>query len=214
MKVEPIRDKDDVERIEKLLAAINTDHGDRLLLLFECGIYLGMRIGDMLRLRVGDLRGVEMLEYTPQKTRNRGRGGKGKRLRIYVDSHLRTAVGSLCADLPDSALLFESTQRKGRAISRQTALNYMKEIKTLAGLSYNIGCHTLRKTFGYTMYQQYHDVAFLQEWFGHSSPAITLIYIGIADDEKRKAFSKPLYNPNGIDWKEIRENRANRKSAH
>jgi integrase len=41
-----------------------------------------------------------------------------------------------------------------------------------------VGTHTLRKTFGYHFYQQTKDVAMLQEIFNHSSPAITLKYIG------------------------------------
>lgn len=46
----------------------------------------------------------------------------------------------------------------------------------------NIGTHTMRKTFGYHHYQQYKDIALLQEIFNHSSPSITLRYIGINQD--------------------------------
>ena len=45
-----------------------------------------------------------------------------------------------------------------------------------------VGTHTLRKTFGYWHYQQYKDVAILQEIFNHSAPSITLRYIGINAD--------------------------------
>lgn len=45
-----------------------------------------------------------------------------------------------------------------------------------------IGTHTLRKTFGYHFYQQYKDVAVLQQIFNHSSPAVTMRYIGITQD--------------------------------
>lgn len=45
-----------------------------------------------------------------------------------------------------------------------------------------IGTHTLRKTFGYHYYQQTRDIATLQELFNHSSPSITLKYIGINQD--------------------------------
>lgn len=37
----------------------------------------------------------------------------------------------------------------------------------------------MRKTFGYFHYQQYKDVVILQEIFNHSSPSVTLRYIGI-----------------------------------
>ncbi|MFL0366188.1 site-specific integrase, partial [Pseudobacillus sp. 179-B 2D1 NHS] len=40
----------------------------------------------------------------------------------------------------------------------------------------------MRKTFGYHFYQRTKDVAMLQQIFGHSSPSITLRYIGINDE--------------------------------
>ncbi len=42
----------------------------------------------------------------------------------------------------------------------------------------------MRKTFGYWHYQQFKDVAILQDIFNHSAPSITLRYIGITDDNK------------------------------
>ena len=45
-----------------------------------------------------------------------------------------------------------------------------------------IGTHTLRKTFGYWFYKETKDIALLQQLFNHSSPSITLKYIGINQD--------------------------------
>jgi len=46
----------------------------------------------------------------------------------------------------------------------------------------------LRKTFGYHFYQQTKDVALLQELFNHSSPSVTLRYIGINQDKIDQAY--------------------------
>ena len=51
-----------------------------------------------------------------------------------------------------------------------------------------IGTHTLRKTFGYHFYKRNKDVAMLQKLFNHSSPSITLRYIGIEQDEIDEAY--------------------------
>ena len=51
----------------------------------------------------------------------------------------------------------------------------------------------MRKTFGYHHYQQNHDVALLQKIFNHSSPAITLRYIGIAQEEINKSYNNFSY---------------------
>ena len=47
----------------------------------------------------------------------------------------------------------------------------------------NIGTHTMRKTFGYHHYKKFKDVALLQNILNHSSPSITLNYIGIKQEE-------------------------------
>ena len=56
-----------------------------------------------------------------------------------------------------------------------------------AGLQEKVGTHTMRKTFGYHHYRKFKDVAILQKIFNHSSPEITLRYIGIEQDEIEKA---------------------------
>lgn len=212
MKVEPIRDKRDIKRIEDKLFAINTPKGNRMFVMFEVGIYLGMRIGDMLELRVGDIRGKEGYTFTPQKTDERKKNGKpdpsyrAKKVYLTIPPELRSIVRHMYADQPDDAPLFPSRQRKKGEeeithISRKTAFMDMKEIARMSGLNYPIGCHTLRKTFGYHVYKKNNDIAWLQTWFQHSSAATTLIYIGIADDEKKAVTDNMPYDERSrFDW--------------
>ncbi len=44
------------------------------------------------------------------------------------------------------------------------------------------GTHSMRKTFGFWHYSIHKNVALLQDIFNHSSPEITLRYIGINQD--------------------------------
>ena len=46
----------------------------------------------------------------------------------------------------------------------------------------------MRKTFGYWFYKKFKDVAMLQVILNHSSPKITLPYIGIEQDEIDKSY--------------------------
>ena len=50
------------------------------------------------------------------------------------------------------------------------------------GVKERIGIDTLRKTFGYRHYKKYNDIVLLQKIFNHSSPSVTLRYIGIEQD--------------------------------
>ena len=68
-------------------------------------------------------------------------------------------------------------------MGRIPAYYILKNAAKKAGITSKIGTHTLRKTFGYHHYQQFKDVVILQKIFNHSSPQITLRYIGIEQDE-------------------------------
>lgn len=48
--------------------------------------------------------------------------------------------------------------------------------------------HTLRKSFGYHAYNNGYDITLIQKLFNHSSPAVTLRYIGITQDEIQDLF--------------------------
>lgn len=186
--VEPIRDMNKVCEIEENLAALDTPRGRRMYLLFLCGIYLGLRVSDLLKLRVGDLRGPT-LRTKEKKTR--------KATELPINDALRRAVRDRLADKADADFVFTSRQRdrhgKPKPITRRTAYNDIKQITAEVGLNIPIGCHTLRKTFGYHMYKLNGDIAFLMDWFNHSTPDITKRYIGINLDERRKQVNRLRY---------------------
>lgn len=72
-------------------------------------------------------------------------------------------------------------------ITRSCALRDMRAIAELAGIDYSIGTHTLRKTFGYHYYRETGNLALLMDLYRHSKPEVTLLYIGITDDDRRAA---------------------------
>jgi len=53
----------------------------------------------------------------------------------------------------------------------------------MIGIKDKIGCHTLRKTFGYHARMRGTPIEKLQKIFNHSSPSITMRYIGITQEE-------------------------------
>lgn len=183
--VEPIRDEVKVLEIQKMLRkqAEKSERGKRAYLLFICGVYLGLRISDLLKLRVGDLRG-DKITMREKKTK--------KRTELPVANIIRRAARELLSEEDDDTLVFRSPQkgRPDKAIARKTAYNDINAVARAVGVKGPIGCHTMRKTFGYHQYKMDGDIAFLQEWFNHSSPAITLRYIGIDQDRRRKKVNR------------------------
>lgn len=189
MRVQPIRNIDELKAIERSLSELTTEKGRRAYLLFELGIYLARRVSDILPLKVGDLLGKEYLQIKEKKT--------GKVIELPIPTSLqrvlRQRLKGLSAD--DYVLASRQRDKKGNSkpVCRKTAYNYMQDIAKAAALTYNVGTHTLRKTFGYHYYQRTKDIALLMTLFNHSSEKDTKIYIGIALDEKRRALMEFRY---------------------
>lgn len=169
--VQPIRDKKKIESMKTTL--LKSSYRDYML--FVVGINTGLRISDILELKVSDVKDKTHIIITEQKT--------GKPKRFLINSFLREEINKYISDLKETDYLFTSRQGENRPISRVQAYRILSNAGNKVGIE-EIGTHTLRKTFGYWHYQQYKDVVILQDIFNHSAPSVTLRYIGITDDIK------------------------------
>lgn len=161
--VQPIRNKRDIERMKKALG----NPRDRLLFIF--GINSALRISDILKLTVGDVRGANVIT-SEQKT--------GKAKRFPLNASIKNAIATLIPkDAPASQPLFPS--RKGGAITRVQAWRILNEAAARAGIDVEIGTHSLRKTFAYHAYKGGVDISVLMTVLNHASQRETLRYIGV-----------------------------------
>lgn len=133
----------------------------------------GLRISDILKLKVKDVKNKKYIELIEQKTNKYKRFPITKSFKIELEEFI---VGK-----KDEEWLFTS-QRGYKPISRIQAYRIIRNACVSAGITAHIGTHTLRKTFGYHFYQENKDVALLQCIFNHSAPSVTLKYIGINQD--------------------------------
>jgi integrase len=167
--VEPIRDVEKIEEIKKYLMMKNY----RDYVLFSLGINCGLRISDLLKLKVEDVKGKSHLKLKETKTSK----NKNQRLPLPIIELLDDYVNHL----ESHEYLFPSRKGSNTPLQRQRAFSILKDAGERVGLQ-SIATHTLRKTFGYHFYQRKKDIALLQDIFNHSSPSITLRYIGINQD--------------------------------
>lgn len=166
--VQPIRDKEIIEQFKKELLKISY----RDYMMFVIGINTGLRIGDLLSLKVEDVRARTHIIITEQKT--------GKYKRFLINDMLRMEINKYIDGMRQEEYLFKS--RKGDyPISRVQAHRILNKVADKLAIE-DISCHSLRKTFSYWHYQQYKDIAILQSILNHSSPSVTLRYIGINQD--------------------------------
>ncbi len=169
--VEPIRDIELVWDIADYLKLKN----ERDYVMFLFGIYSGLRISDILQLRVRDIKDKKYIIIRETKT--------GKERRFPVNDELKPVLKNYIADMEDYEYLFKSKKGMNKSISRQQAYNILDDAAKHFGLQ-SIGTHTLRKTFGYHTYQQTKDSVTLKEILNHSDISVTLRYIGINQDIK------------------------------
>ena len=167
--VEPIRDKKQIKAVENYLAQKNP----RNRLLFVLGCNSGLRVSDILALDVKDVRNKTHIELNEQKT--------GKIKRFPINNKLKKLINDFIKDKEDDEPLFLSQKR--HRLDRSQVYRMLNETCKALGITANIGTHSMRKSMGYHHYKQFKDVAMLQMIFNHSSPQITLRYIGISQDE-------------------------------
>jgi integrase len=172
--VDPIRNIKDIKKIKRKLKKQPRD-----LLLFTLGINNGLRISDLLNLKIGDVRNLEpgeTLQITENKT------GKQNVLMINKETKKVLDVFLGQAGPGDEEYLFKSRKGENNPITKSYVNQKMKE--WTSGMKGNYGTHTMRKTFGFIQRKEF-GVGFeiLCKRFGHSNPSVTMRYLGIEDKE-------------------------------
>ena len=174
---QPIRDKDTVEEIKLFLKETN----QRNYIMFLLGINAGLRISDLLKLRVKDVEGL-YITMRENKTKDF--------IRIWIPTHVKKELRKFTSGKPKLEFLFKSRQGRNSPISRNQAYNILKQVER----EFNLECistHTLRKTFGYHVYMDNKkDIALVQKLLNHESAEDTLRYIGIEQDHMDNARRK------------------------
>ena len=174
--VQPIRDPVIIEEIKLFL---RTD-SERNYMLFVFGINTGLRIQDILKLKVKDVTGDHIV-MREMKT--------GKQKWLQINPTLKREIKKYTSRMNDNDYMFPSRQGGKRPIKRDMAYKIMRKAAKEFGLV-DIGTHTLRKTFGYHFYQKNKDITMLQKIFNHSDKETTMRYIGMDQDMMDAAMYK------------------------
>jgi integrase len=184
MTVEPIRDRKDIKKMFYYLNGKDPKYG----LLFKCGLNTGLRISDILPLKVSDIfhangKFKDYLIIREKKT--------GKEKKIKLNQAIRKNLESYVKDrsLTGDSYLFYSRKNLDGHILRIQAYKVLKEASNICGIE-NFGTHSMRKTWGYWTYKaSKYNIGLIMETFNHSSQNVTLRYIGVNQDQKDKLYS-------------------------
>lgn len=174
--VQPIRDLKQIETMKKLLKQQSL----RDFCLFVVGINSGLRISDLLKLRICDV--IENGKLKDRITLREKKTNKFKDFPLSEKTKQALKEYLKTRDYSNNEPLFISRKNKGFLL-RQQAYKIINGVAKSVGIREKIGTHTLRKTFGYHAYNNGYDITLIQKLFNHSSPSVTLRYIGITQEE-------------------------------
>ena len=112
--MEPIRDKETIIDIAEYLRK----NSERNYVMFLFGIYSGLRISDVLKFRVRDVKNKSDIVLREKKT--------GKEKRFPINRDLRKALDHYIAGKDDYEFLF-ANPRSSKPITRQQAYNIISD---------------------------------------------------------------------------------------
>ncbi len=168
--VEPIRSKEQINAIKHYLK----NHNLRNYLLFVLGINSGLRISDLLSLKVDDVKEIDRIILRERKT--------GKSKDFPLSDACKDAIEEYLKDTNIGNNWLFKSKKGDRPITRIQAYRVINKAARMIGIKEAIGTHTLRKTFGYWAYKNGADITQIQKLLNHSTPNITLAYIGITKE--------------------------------
>jgi integrase len=173
------------EEVELLRA---TMINPRDIALFMLGVRSGLRISELLSLKVGDVyRHGHVVDFVYLSRKHVKKKVEGRIIPVHTDA--KSAIEVLIDDLgrkgyaKASMPLFQS--RKGRkAISSQHVRRILRDAAESNAFDGRISTHSMRKTFATRVYEKVNgDILKTQRALGHKSVASTMAYLSISDEE-------------------------------
>lgn len=138
-------------------------------MLWLLGVYTGLRVSDLLHLRVRDIK--PLLDISERKT--------GKKRSVQVDSNMLAIIENYVSECrlgKSDYLIFSQPWKKDKPLSRSQAWRIIARISNQKGLQ-RIGTHSMRKTFATELFNATGNVDAVQRALNHRHTSTTLAYL-------------------------------------
>jgi len=184
-----------VKEIDQLIASINeTDNlglGTRNKVLIECLYSLGLRVSELVHLKMSDL------FFEEGFVRIIGKGNRERFVPIYKDTqglityYLQEIRPKVISSQTNSEAIF--LNRRGNPLTRNMIFMIVKKLAAQHGIKKNISPHTFRHSFASHLLENGADLRMIQEMLGHESITTTEIYLHLDSQKLSKIINK--YHP-------------------
>lgn len=180
---DPIRDKGDVELFKEELKR----NGSRDYMLAVLGMNTELMMNDIVNLRVRDARGKTVIKVKAAIARQEKDPDKAAK-KINLTEGLCEELERYTRNMSKDDFLFPS-RKGGGPLNRSSVYSIVRKAAKACHLE-NIGTISLKKTFAYHHYQEYHDLPYLQKLFHHDGLSETMRFIGMSEEEILNFYSK------------------------
>lgn len=181
--VEAVKTPGEAELVGRKLtlnAKGNTLYAD----IWRFGVNTGLRISDLLTLTFEMVQGNELVIKE---------GKTGKVRSIDLNSAAKALIERRRLAHPAHTYLFQvdSNRAKNKAVSRVSVANAFKAVGD--EMNIQLGTHSMRKTRGWMMHNGGESIERICKALNHSSPSITMAYIGITQAETASMYHKYVF---------------------
>jgi integrase len=158
-------------------------HGQLYLDVFDIGINIGLRGGDLLSIMFDDVnynyREIKLIE------------GKTKKRRIIrLNDKVLNIIKRRRAENPNDLYLFMAKGNRAKNSNKPLSLSSLNKTLANTGKQFDLklSSHSLRKSFGAGLFRRGKSLELICYIFNHRSPAETLKYIGITKDQVLQSY--------------------------
>ncbi|BFM07872.1 tyrosine-type recombinase/integrase [Halioxenophilus aromaticivorans] len=178
VEVEAVKTQEGAAIVEALF---RKHYGDLYGDLWVFGLQTALRISDLLAIEFDQLDLAKAsYEFVEGKTR--------KRRIVRLNSKALETVNRRRANQPTDVYLFQAHSNRTRSmppkpINRVTVAKAFKEVGEMPSVDVKLGTHSMRKTRGWLLYKAGVSLEMISKILNHSSPAVTMTYLGITQAE-------------------------------
>jgi integrase/recombinase XerD len=181
--------------INQLISAIDLSkpHGERNRTILETMYSCGLRVSEVITLRISDL------FFEEGFIRVLGKGNKERFVPIHLQAqkyilfYLKDIRSLVEVDTAFKDTLF--LNRRGKGLSRQMIFMVLKDLAISMNLKKKISPHTLRHSFATHLLKRGADLRAIQQMLGHESITTTEVYVHLDNNYLKEVVEK--FHPRG-----------------
>lgn len=156
------------------------NYNRKYYIIFLIGISVGIRISDILNLKISDMENTDRIVIKEKKT------GKTKifPLKPNIAKTIKSYIRDYCHEYQEYIFL----GKKGARLDRSAVYRVLNRCMQELGITSKTGCHSLRKYMARSLYDQTKDIGLIMEILNHSNSKVSCRYIGLTQERIDNAY--------------------------